>query len=317
VNLVRFSQLSGVSYNTLLNEIRHIGDPKRANFLRDLGFKVEEGPHRKKSYVGREEDAISLGRIIKQSLRAGKSKGFVFLDELGAMLSPPRLCKAVAAGAPGGLDGKTVRNELAHYLHLWRENGQMQAEQVFVWQAGKVKDKRSGETIPTKKLRWRWAFHAGTAQQLWDVDCSVQAGAAKLRDLFSDGQRWMDEVKAAMRKAGFMGERYNASLRRAGVQYRPSRGGGPWLGEIPPRPALETRPQKDLRKKSRGGRPKGRIDQNVADRKQAMLRDWDAGKFSNNKAEAGRQHGFGRSDASKIINAHVLGGKAKAHTKKA
>jgi hypothetical protein len=57
------------------------------------------------------------------------------------------------------------------------------------------------------------------------------------------------------------------------------------------------------RRKGRCGRPKGRRMDNVVKREQKMLADWDQGKYSS-KAEAGRAHGFHRSDASKLINAH-------------
>ena len=56
------------------------------------------------------------------------------------------------------------------------------------------------------------------------------------------------------------------------------------------------------------GRPKGKVDPDVADRKKDMLDGWDRGEFST-FAEAARAHGFHRPDASKIIREHM---KAKA-----
>jgi hypothetical protein len=53
----------------------------------------------------------------------------------------------------------------------------------------------------------------------------------------------------------------------------------------------------------RRGRPAGTTSSAVADRKRKMLDAWDRGDFAS-KAAAGRAHGFGRSDATKIIIAH-------------
>jgi hypothetical protein len=63
------------------------------------------------------------------------------------------------------------------------------------------------------------------------------------------------------------------------------------------------RPVQAVRRKH-PGRPVGSIDEDVANRKREMLEAWDRDEFQGNKAEAGRSHGFHRSDATKIINEH-------------
>src|SRR5262249_6012783 len=53
---------------------------------------------------------------------------------------------------------------------------------------------------------------------------------------------------------------------------------------------------------ARRGRPKGETP-DVSRRKKEMIQAWDRGEYET-KAEAGRAHGFQRSDAAKIIKAH-------------
>src|SRR5262249_35770346 len=57
--------------------------------------------------------------------------------------------------------------------------------------------------------------------------------------------------------------------------------------------------------KKRGrGRPKGKRDAEVVERRARMLAAWDRGERGDNKAATGRAYGFDRSDATKLINRH-------------
>ena len=56
--------------------------------------------------------------------------------------------------------------------------------------------------------------------------------------------------------------------------------------------------------RGRRGRKKGYRNPKVSERIKRMLDAWDRGDFGNNKAVAGRKCGFGRSEATKIINDH-------------
>jgi hypothetical protein len=66
----------------------------------------------------------------------------------------------------------------------------------------------------------------------------------------------------------------------------------------PPATSLPPEPPK----KKRRGRPSGHTA-DWLERQQAMLKDWDSRKYKTKK-EAGEAHGFDRTEATKIINAH-------------
>ena len=72
-------------------------------------------------------------------------------------------------------------------------------------------------------------------------------------------------------------------------------------GPAEPRTTDSQEPQERRRHR---GRPKGYRNPKVTERIRRMLEAWDRGDFGKNKAAAGRQCGFGRSEATKIINDH-------------
>src|SRR5262249_45115232 len=91
------------------------------------------------------------------------------------------------------------------------------------------------------------------------------------------------------------------------VQEPPQRGAAPGppavetgrAGGECPEPGRCGRPPR-----AKGGRPKGPIDPQVADRKKRMVAAWGGQELGENKAAYGRAYGFHRADATRYINQH-------------
>jgi hypothetical protein len=196
-----------------------------------------------------------------------------------------------------------------------------QATEILGCKRGRVKQLVYGGILTAKKspIPWKGRYRRRGALVLSRSEVEAyqrnRSGASRtprfdlavnlLRTILSDGERHLaKDVQQRVIEQGVSLKVVMAAARKLKVKIEKLEFRGPYYWRLPGTSASQNGKAVEAQAKRNPGRPEGAISLRVKERREKMLREWDEGKFQNNKSAAGRKHGFDRSDATKIINEH-------------